>query len=911
MSAVADGRTSGTVLASSVPGVAAASGPRSATAPQSSLGRAVAGRAVAGRAVAGRAVADLPVLGAVTYRPGRDLLRASAGEPTVLSDAAVDLVEFANAELSVDLHRDPASYTVAEMVLSWFHRRAHDERVWNGDRLKGVESNLRRYLLPFVMEFAVSSAPTGPSTRSRRPGQVEMSDLPVATVGQFSVLHAEHLASMLAGDRPLPAATVAGDLLGRSAVRCVWLSLEDAGAVCDGGLAAVELAVRSGTVSAHRTSQGEVVISAVSLRAVGLLREPGTVHGRAGGTATHLVFELAEAMERARVLGVPVSGDFTSVHAIEPVNDRRRSLPRARRSDVSIVEVVDLCVFLPPIHQVAVWCARLTGMRMGEVFGLDVSDYERGEGERIGWLSIETQGGRTAHVRSKDTGKVEKRKRKDGVKTPKSERRIPIGESLCDLLDELIRVFHTDRATGLVDLSARLIPGLRSENDSGSNALHTRLRNAKAAGGPDDEVVYALMHDMRHTVITDLRDLRVEDRLAEAYTGHEPSAKTKTVHDGYDGGPSAEDLIVVAEAMEELLREGLRELGDVNGLLGRPRQRLQVPTAKSSQWGRTTTRGQQRDLIKAELVASGWQVQHGVEERAAVAELLVGMPLSGPVVENSGVLDGAAVLGASDVLDVGQAAAVLQQAPSTVRRAMRTGALAAHQASWGSRLVWVAYRKDVEAYRASLDSAASVDRTLASVAQHLGRTRHQVWTTANKLGLLDDAVTFQGQKHLSVRSHERLVDALRTRERWRSLHLSTLEASSALNLGPELVQTLVRRGDLAQVADPDGGSRRYVTRASVDAYNAKYPPACAAHAGSQDHPGDGSDSASVVMGVALLEARALLGITRHECTHLVASRKLVEMTCRRRRFLKLDSAVAFATDAKTVAALEAAAVVMS
>ena len=73
---------------------------------------------------------------------------------------------------------------------------------------------------------------------------------------------------MLAGERPLPAATVAADRLKRLAVTCHWLTLDDVAIACD--IDRGELAGSiDGRVPVRLTGDGQPVVRAMDLRAVG------------------------------------------------------------------------------------------------------------------------------------------------------------------------------------------------------------------------------------------------------------------------------------------------------------------------------------------------------------------------------------------------------------------------------------------------------------------------------------------------------------------------------------------------------------------------------------------------------------------------------------------------------------------
>lgn len=238
---------------------------------------------------------------------------------------------------------------------------------------------------------------------------------------------------------------------------------------------------------------------------------------------------------------------------------------------------------MTPTHQLALWLLRLVGLRIGEAYGLMVTDFH--DDRTRAWLRVHTQGGQICWVRD-ELGRLVAADTKAHTKTEGSTRNVPICRPLADLITEVIRLFHTDPTTGQVYTDARLIPGLRSENSSGIPALRAGIEAAfqqRVATGPG---VAFEPHDLRRAFITDLANARVDERLAEWYTGH---ASPKTVHAGYDLGPRPAQLEPIADLIEAMVHT---DLG---------RTDLRVPTAKSEQWGTSTRRGREKELLRAEL----------------------------------------------------------------------------------------------------------------------------------------------------------------------------------------------------------------------------------------------------------------------------------------------------------------------
>ena len=178
---------------------------------------------------------------------------------------------------------------------------------------KSVISVHRRYLVPFLVELA-ATRPAG------RRG-----------VAALTIRHLETLPRMLAGDLPLPAATVAGDRLGRRGVGCIFLALPDAAAVTVGGRAALDRAVADGPVPVHADARtGEPIVRAADLRGAGLLLESATPHGLAKSTATNVLRDLRAGRRagprprRRRPRPVHAHRDRTAARQPAPAAQARR-----------------------------------------------------------------------------------------------------------------------------------------------------------------------------------------------------------------------------------------------------------------------------------------------------------------------------------------------------------------------------------------------------------------------------------------------------------------------------------------------------------------------------------------------------------------------------------------------------------
>lgn len=688
--------------------------------------------------------------------PRPALQRVCAGQPLLLTDDEVDLIDMVNRaddliDTLLDLDGDPDDYRLAEVLIEFLCRRYGVERHADGDRVTSVQSVVRRHLIPFLVETD-ATRPEG------RRG-----------VGALRVTHLERLPRVLSGDLPMPAATVAGDQLRRRGAACIYLSLADAAQVTHGGAEVLTAALQDGTITRHTDIRtGESIVMALDLRRAGILEEPTTPHGIRETTAGNVLRDLKLAIERARGHGAAIRGTF-QLSAITPLpaNLARQSKPKARA--VNLSDTATLAGRLSVVAQVVLWMGRLVGTRIGEIYGLLVCDYFRDEDGRP-WLDFSKQGGLACLVRDPVTGRLVPQSRKPRTKTEKGERCIPIPRPLGDLLDRLIEAFHTDPRTGLVDYTARLVPGIGKDDASGQSTFRHHLEQAATALD-----LRVTPHTLRACLITDLRDAGIDERVRHFYVGHEQ--EKPTIQDRhYDLGVASELLFEVTDLLE----------ADIAAQLGS--DDLRVPTSVTHQWGTQTAIHARWPEIEETLRTTGWaQEPTGAE-------------------------------GQGRELSSAEVAQRIRKHPTKARELMRSGVIRSHQTAWKSRQVWVAYEADVDVYLASIAGT-----TIDELAEDLGWSYHQVRGALLELELWPaDHV-----KGRPVRLDGDAAAALRaeaTRRRTLSAQVMSLaDAADDLGLPVTSVETLVRQGVLKIADGPTAARRRFVTTASVEAHKRRFP----------------------------------------------------------------------------------------
>lgn len=487
------------------------------------------------------------------------------------------------------------------------------------------------------------------------------------------------------------------------------------------------------------------------------------------------------------VMKVPMQFELESIGRI-PATTRPR---KAKRAPITIAEAGELAAHLHAVHAFALLLMRLTGMRIGEVFGLRVCSYVSDPSRGRAVLVLLRQGGRKFLYRASDGGVVHSTER-DSLKTLSSDRVVPIGSQLQQLVELVIAIFHTDPDTGVVDGDARLVPDLTGKG-VGQGSFRSALEVAAARVGLDGIDEDSLLgvelglgpHQMRAGFVSELSYTDIGEGTQRRYVGHQ--ASTNSVRRAYLlDGRQFDELAPVAAAMEQAIAQ---ELPD--GLI--------VPTHHRCTTGSQPALLPRAAFLDAELAGVGWLVRR--ELTTATGRGLYGDTAAGVAVAD--------VDRGDDVLDVRQVARLLDVAPGTARRMLREGELPSIPLPGG--------RDDQRGVR--LDDAMryldhiSRQVPLASLAQELGIALGSVHQVLPRLGIT-------ATKHRSVA----VVDApgaaavrewQRRHEQQRREGLKLSEAAEQLRATPRAVERWIEQGQLQLL--PRHGPDRYVTRASIDA----------------------------------------------------------------------------------------------
>lgn len=299
--------------------------------------------------------------------------------------------------------------------------------------------------------------------------------------------------------------------------------------------------------------------------------------------------------------GIPLQPQVRAAQL--PKNTVRKITTRA----MTLEETRQVAARLHVVHQLVLWLLRLLGLRVSEAYGLLVEDVvDAGEG-RPGFLTVQSQGGRTFNRRGPD-GETLTTDHVDDTKAD-SWRILVVPAPLMDLIRVVIDVFHTG-PDGHLRMKARLVPGLQADGKAGQSAFRNALTGAAAAQGLnmrlDDTNLRAQQgmvtvaptpQSMRQSFATALQAGREAVENIRAYMGHRRG--TEVIHEHY----ILEDIEMkpqrdVAAAMTKQIATHLPD-----GLM--------VPTATSCTTRRQPALARRAAEVDAKLIDLGWFVERG------------------------------------------------------------------------------------------------------------------------------------------------------------------------------------------------------------------------------------------------------------------------------------------------------------
>lgn len=663
------------------------------------------------------------------------------------------------------------------------------------------------------------------------------------------------LAGHLAGQRA--AGTVGAPILDPAAL---WpglgsqpeLTLHEAAKLDGLSLQAVKTWHRAGLLPSWRIDRSgrrpEVRLAVSELRAARtrLLTGPRRT-GQAQSTATGKLAILKKILGFARANRVPLTGEpMWDVLAVKP--DAHVAITAASRQlkHLPLSVAGQIAAELTVVQQLVFWLERIIGVRIGEAFGPTVGDLIDFGGEDGGCLVLDRQGGRRFLIREEGDEVVANEKHQ--LKNLVSVRAVRLPRQLMELIRIVIEAFHTDPETGVVDTTARLVPGLQQTGISGQQAHRNALKTALAPAGIDPDIYGGITpHVMRGALITDLTSAGVNAAVARRFVGHAAGAD---VHDRSYFFDTA-DLTSQGMAACRPVTDALERLIDaeLHGSLMRP-------TASRDQFGPRNPLRTRSAYVYATLAAHSWFIEPQAD-------------------------DGEALLDADGV------ATALGTSTTTARRWMRGGPLPGRLVARDRRRVWMCRAEDVETHRVWLLDNPSIDE----LADQLAMSYHGLYALLRSLALTGSQTAMGGDIRLSPADVATVRAAKDTRALILRDAISLSAAAVELGLPVLVLETLLRRDVLVLDDEATTPRMRYVTRASMAAYiSARLT--------------SGATVTADTPAMSDTEARDITGLTRPALADLVTAGVLAAVSRARRRYITTASIDAWATAAGIADVLE-------
>ena len=634
---------------------------------------------------------------------------------------------------------------VTSVARMWVTATYDDLRRASPDRGIQIRGILDRYVIPWF----------GPQTTS---------------VGDITYFMVHEWLLTLVGRRPSASENGPGEpaTTGQSGPK--ELSLREAAKEGEVSLATVRRRWRDGELTgAYRNSLGHVRVPELSAAALRKAKRERPV-GLSQQVVSDALWVLRRMLAFARANGLVPAGFDPTEGLNAPTPDAvaaRTRQPRCQPRPLSFAECGRIAAHLHPVHQLVLWLQRVMGLRISEAFGLLVDDViDLGD---TGLLVVRGQGGRTFRVRD-DEGRVLSVQYKERTKTEASSRVLVLPAAMLEPLRIAIEAFHTDPETGEFDETARLVPGLRTADESGQLSFREAFEVAAAAEGLGTmELGFRVSpHLLRKSVATDLAwRSGIEDAVRRRFLGHRASddvfGRVYTLDH-----PEVAPLAAVAEVLDELIS------GSIGSLL--------VPSTRRIRWGHRNRIFLRAAHAEATLLAARWSID--------------------PDSVDDPLCDGRRV------------ATELRIAETTARRWMRDGTV---------RCVVTRDGDGIPRRWARLSEVWSLrDRMgerilLPDLAAELGLRYHELHRLCRLLGL-------ELERHPTSRQFEVSPEAAqRVRAehvRVRALHERSMKVSAAarrLNRAVSTVNVMAKHGEIEVDPETDSSHALFITRLSVEA----------------------------------------------------------------------------------------------
>ena len=503
---------------------------------------------------------------------------------------------------------------------------------------------------------------------------------------------------------------------------------------------------------------------------------------RAEGRYSHSTLQAVRSTFRA-VLDYAEGEGIVLQPGVRKAGLPKNTTPKRKTRALTLAETESVAARLHVVHQVVLWILRILGLRPSEAFGLLVEDViDAGPGQP-GIVTVQSQGGRKFRRRQTD-GSIRVLDHVDETKRD-SYRVLVAPAPLMDVIRLVIDVFHTN-PDGVVDVKARLVPGLKKRNRGGQSAFRNALERAarkeglnliadiKRRGTHDDGglVLTPTPKSMRKAFSTALQADRETIEDIRAALGHRRGAEV--IHEHY----LVEDTAMkpqrrIAKALAKQIA------AETSGT-------LMVPTAISCTTARQPALAADAARIEDLLTQAGWRA---VERRPN-----------------------------GDWITVATAAQLRGVVTAQIQADIRAGHLRAilvdRPDQGGSH--YLVDETEVLAMADRLGAGSGMRQLADELGEPYDKIRQYIRRhpdlTCDPLGGRDYSVPEEVGEH--VRAYFREQQALEARA------FRMPDVAKELGISGAAIATLVRQGRLVEDLRFHGGVRS-ITRASLDAYRAR------------------------------------------------------------------------------------------
>lgn len=557
-----------------------------------------------------------------------------------------------------------------------------------------------------------------------------------STVGDITYVMVHEWLLSLVGRRPVDPeehdgrpVLVAGASAGRER------SLREAAEAVGVSLATARRRWRDGELlGAYRDERGHVRVPEPAVAALQRAKRSRPI-GLSQPVVADALWVLRRVLAFARANGIVPPG-FDPTEGLEAPRpdaaDMRVVRPTAQLRPLTFPECARIASHLHPVHQLVLWLQRVMGLRISEAFGVLVDDViDLGN---VGLLVVQGQGGRFFRVRD-DKGCVVTVTHKETMKTEAACRVLVVPSTMMELIRIAVDAFHTDSETSEVHEAARLVPGLRTDDESGQLSFRQAFEQATVAEGVGsrDLGFRVSPHLLHKSLATDLAwQPGIDGAVRRRFMGHRASDDVYGRVYTLDH-PELAPLEEVARLLDDdLIR------GSIKSLL--------VPTTRRVHWARSNRLFERAAAVDATLGAAGWMVDPGSSDE----------PLC----------------------DTQRVASELRIAPTTARRWMRDGTL---------NCVVVRDANVPPSRRARLSDAWSLRDRLADrmllpdLAEQLGVRYHELYRMSRRLGMTLERHPTSRQFEVPREAAERLRSE---HARVRALHERSMKGGRGPASGP-------------------------------------------------------------------------------------------------------------------------------